>query len=67
MTWKKGDPLPDNERWTWEMVEQYSKRSRRTLQRRGLPNDGEPGRFDPATVRRFFSRDFNNVGLRRAS
>lgn len=55
MTWKPGDTLPHDELWSWEMVEQFTKRHRRTLQRRGLPHiPGEPGLFDPATVRAFF-------------
>lgn len=55
MSWQPGDALPHDEIWTWAMVEQYSKRSRRTLQRRGLQHiPGEPGLFDPATVRAFF-------------
>lgn len=64
--WKKGDPLPDNELWTWEMAEQYAKRHRKTLLRRGLrPVRGERGLFDPGEVRALFSQELH-VGLRRA-
>lgn len=64
MTWKAGDPLPDNELWTWAMVEQFAKRSRWTLRRKGLTHvPGMPGLFDPRDVRRLFSRDFDRVGV----